>query len=135
MVSFNQVVLAGNLTRDPELRYVPSGKAVTKFGLAVNRSYITSTGERKDEVDFIPIVVWGKQAETCNQYLQKGRSVLVSGRLQFRSWETESGEKRSILEVVAQRVQFLGRREDAYGPQESLEEPQIEREVVDEVPF
>ncbi|MDI6703773.1 MAG: single-stranded DNA-binding protein [bacterium] len=136
MVNFNQVVLAGNLTRDPELRYVPSGKAVAKFGLAVNRSYVTQSGEKKEEVSFIPIVVWGKQAEFCNQYLHKGRPVLIAGRLQSRSWETETGDKRSILEVVAQQVQFLDRREEFYEPQERFEEPPIdEKEEVDEVPF
>jgi len=134
MVNFNHVVLAGNLTRDPELRYSSSGKPVAKFGLAVNRTYLTQAGEKREEVDFIPIVVWGKQAESCNQYLQKGRPVLVSGRLQYRTWETETGEKRSRLEVVAQRVQFLSGKEEVLEPQDKIEEPQPEEEI-DEVPF
>ncbi len=113
MASFNKVILLGNLTRDPELRYTPSGAPVCNFDLAVNRSYTTQGGERRDETCFITIVVWSKQAETCGQYLAKGRPVLVEGRLQQRSWETPEGQKRSKHEVVADRVQFLGSRRDA----------------------
>ena len=107
--SFNKVLLLGNLTRDPELRYIPSGQAVTTFTIAVNRSYAASTGEKKEEVSFLRIVVWGKSAENCNEYLKKGSSVFVEGRLQSRSWEAQDGTKRSTVEVVAQSVQFLGR--------------------------
>ena len=116
MASFNKVILMGNLTRDPELRYIPSGAPVCNFDLAVNRSYTTQAGERRDEVCYITIVVWGKQAESCGEYLGKGRTVLVEGHLQQRSWETPEGQKRSKHEVVAERVQFLGPRKGAPGP-------------------
>ena len=107
MANLNKVFLMGNLTRDPELRYVPSGAPVATFGLAVNRRYITQQGEKKDEVCFVRVVVFGKQAESCSQHLSKGRLVFVEGRLQYRSWEQE-GQKRSTLDIVADRVQFLG---------------------------
>jgi single-strand DNA-binding protein len=108
MASFNKVIVMGNLTRDPELRYTPSGAPVCNFTTAVNRSYTTQGGEKRDEVCFIDVVVWGKPAESCGQYLKKGRSVLVEGHLQQRNWETPEGQKRSKHEVVAERVQFLG---------------------------
>lgn len=107
MANLNKVFLLGNLTRDPELRYVPSGAPVTSFGLAVNRRFVTQHGEKKDEVCFVRVVVFGKQAESCSQHLSKGRLVFVEGRLQYRSWE-QDGQKRSTLDVVADRVQFLG---------------------------
>ncbi|MEW6618305.1 MAG: single-stranded DNA-binding protein [bacterium] len=119
MANYNRVIIAGNLTRDPELRYIPSGQPVANFTVAINRSYITQAGERREETSFIPVVVWRKQAETCNQYLSKGSPVLVEGRLQQRSWETQEGQKRSIIEVVADRVVFLG---GAKPPVEEVEE-------------
>jgi single-strand DNA-binding protein len=106
--SFNKVLLMGNLTRDPELRYIPSGQPVTSFSIAVNRNFTGQTGEKKEEVSFVRIVVWGKLAEICNEYLKKGRPVFVEGRLQSRSWDAQDGSKRSTTEVVAQSVQFLG---------------------------
>lgn len=113
MASLNRVFFIGNLTRDPELRYIPSGTPVVSFGLAINTSYSSASGGVKEEVCFVRVVAWGKQAEACNQYLKKGRSVFVEGRLVYRSWEQE-GAKRSTLEVRADRVQFLGpRREEA----------------------
>lgn len=108
MANLNKVFLIGNLTRDPELRYVPSGTAVTTFGMAINRTYTNPAGEKREEVCFVRIVVWGRQAETCNQFLSKGSLIFVEGRLQYRSWES-AGEKRNTLEVRADRVQFLGR--------------------------
>ena len=102
----NKVFLIGRLTRDPELRYTPSGKAVTTFGLAVNREYI-SKGERKEDTCYLNLVVWGKQAEVCAEYLKKGNLIFVEGRLQYRSWETDESEKRSIIEVRVERFQFL----------------------------
>jgi single-strand DNA-binding protein len=108
--SLNKVFLMGNLTRDPELRYVPSGAAVANFTVAVNRPYKDSTGEKKEEVSFVRVVVWGKMAEICGEYLSKGRPVLVEGRLKSRSWEDQTGQKRSALEVVANSVQFIGSR-------------------------
>lgn len=107
--SFNKVLVLGNLTRDPELRYIPSGQAVTTFTVASNRNYTSASGEKKEEVSFIRVVVWGRHAEVCNEYLKKGSSVFVEGRLQSRSWEAQDGTKRSTIEVIAQTVQFLGR--------------------------
>ncbi len=107
--SLNKVLLIGNLTRDPEMKYLPSGQAVTTFTIALNRTYQTQQGEKKEEVTFIRIVTWAKRAELCNQYLQKGSSVCVEGRLQTRSWEAQDGSKRNTVEVVAINVQFLSR--------------------------
>jgi single-strand DNA-binding protein len=106
-VNLNKVLLIGNLTKDPELRYTPSGTPVANLRLAVNSSYKSQSGEKKDEVCYVTIVVWSKQAEICNQYLKKGRSVFVEGRLIYRQWEAE-GKTRSTMEVRADRVQFLG---------------------------
>ncbi len=108
MASYNKVLLMGNLTKDPELRYTPQGSAVANLRLAVNRRYRDKNQELKEEACFITAVVWNKQAETCNKYLHKGSSVLVEGRLQSRSWEDNSGAKRSVIEVKAERVQFMG---------------------------
>ena len=108
MPNLNKVFLIGNLTRDPELRYVPSGTAVATFGLAINRVFTTQGGERKEETCFVRVVVWGKQAESCSQYLVKGSLVFVEGRLVYRAWESE-GQRRTSLEVRADRVQFLDR--------------------------
>lgn len=108
MASYNKVLLMGNLTKDPELRYTPQGMAVVNLRLAVNRRYKNKNQELKEEVCFITAVVWNKQAETCNQYLHKGSPVFIEGRLQSRSWEDASGQKRSVIEVRAERVQFMG---------------------------
>lgn len=149
MANFNKVILVGNLTRDPELRYTPTNRAVVNLGLAVNRTYATADGDRREETDFFRVVVWGRQAETCNQYLSKGRSVLVEGRLQSRSWETEDGQKRNTVEVVAERVQFLGGRSEEgsfekaqpqkpqreEGPGEEFQTKEIKDEEEEEVPF
>jgi single-strand DNA-binding protein len=109
MASFNKVFLMGNLTKDPELRFTPQGTAVANLRLAVNRKFRTKTQELKEEVCFITVVVWNKQAETCNQYLHKGSSCFIEGMLQSRSWEDNAGQKRSVIEVRAERVQFLGK--------------------------
>ena len=116
MADFNRVILLGRLTRDPELRYTPAGSPVCNFDLAVNRTYTTQAGERRDETCFITIVVWGKQGENCAEYLKKGRQALVEGRLTQRSWETPEGQKRSKHEVVADRVQFMDARSAAPAP-------------------
>lgn len=105
--SFNQVVLMGNLTRDPELRQTPSGQNVCSFSLALNRSYKGADGNWQEATDYIDVVAWGPLGERVSQYLSKGRPCLVSGRLQSRSWEQE-GQKRSKVEVVAGDVTFLG---------------------------
>ena len=109
MASYNKVLLMGNLTRDPEVKYTPKGTALANLGLAVNRRWTTETGEQKEEVTFVDVEVWGRQAETAGQYLSKGRPVFIEGRLKLDSWEDkESGQKRNKLKVVAERVQFLG---------------------------
>ena len=107
MANLNRVYLMGNLTRDPEIRYTPGGRAVGDLRLAVNRTFQTADGERRDETCYVSIVVWGRQAETCGEYLRKGSPVLVEGRLQYDEWEKE-GQKFNRLRVVANRVQFLG---------------------------
>lgn len=109
MPNLNKVLLIGNLTRDPDLRYTPSGTAVANLRLAVNRVY-TVQGERREETLFIDVVAWGKQAEACGEYLAKGSAVFVDGRLQSREWETKDGQKRTSIEVVADAVQFLSRK-------------------------
>ena len=109
MANLNRVLLMGNLTRDPELRYIPSGTAVTNFSIAVNRLYTSPSGEKKKETCFVRVVVWGRMAEACGEFLIKGSAVFVEGRLQSRSWEAADGQKRSTIEVVANNVQFLDR--------------------------
>ncbi|MBI4666819.1 MAG: single-stranded DNA-binding protein [Nitrospinae bacterium] len=141
MASLNKVILIGNLTRDPELRYTPSGMAVAKFGLAVNDRF--KQGEEwKERVNFIDIVVWGKQGENCSEYLSKGRPVCVEGRLSYSTWETEDGQKRSKLEVVAERVVFLGGRGDdssgakeGKGPSTGYSNAEAPASLDDDVPF
>lgn len=107
MANFNKVLLMGNLTRDPEVRYTPSGMAVADLRLAVNRRYRTADGQEHEETCFVNVTVWAKQAETCGQYLKRGRPVFVEGRLKFDEWEKD-GQKFNRLSVVAERVQFLG---------------------------
>ena len=107
MASLNKVLLIGNLTKDPELRYTPNGTAVTNLRLAVNRKFKDRNGELKEDTCFLTVTAWDKQAEICNQYLQKGRAVFVEGILQSRSWETSDGQKRSTIDVRAERIQFL----------------------------
>lgn len=123
MASFNKVFLIGNLTRDPELRYTPGGVAVVNLRLAVNRKFKDKSGELKEETCFVTVTAWDKQAETCNQYLQKGRSIFVEGRLQSRSWETTDGQKRSTIDIRAERIQFLGapKAEATVAPHEGSE--------------
>lgn len=131
--SLNKVLLMGNLTRDPELRYIPSGQAVTSFSIAVNRVYLSQSGEKKEEVSFIRCVVWGKRAEVCNEYLKKGSPVFVEGRLQSRSWEAQDGTKRSTIEVVAMNVQFLPRGGGSSGASTARQEAAPEVQESDAV--
>lgn len=105
--SFNQVIIMGNLTRDPELRTIPSGQSVCSFSIAVNRSWTGADGNQQESTDFFDIVAWGKLGELVNQYLRKGRKALVVGRLQTRSWEAQDGSKRKNTEIVANDVTFL----------------------------
>lgn len=108
MANFNKVILAGNLTRDPELRYTPSGKAIAKFGLAINRNWTTDTGEKKEEVTFVDIDAFGRQAEVISQYVKKGRPILIEGRLKLDQWDDkQTGQKRSRLGVVLESFSFL----------------------------
>lgn len=113
MVNMNRVFLVGNLTKDPELRYTPQGSAVTTLRIAVNTPFKDRTGQIQKDTCFINVVVWGQTAEACNQYLQKGRQVLVEGRLQTRSWQDSEGKNRSIIEVRAAKVQFMPRAASA----------------------
>jgi single-strand DNA-binding protein len=137
--SYNRIVLVGNLTRDPEIRYVDGGgKAVTKFALAVNRR--TKTG---DDTMFIDVVAWDRLGEICNQYLKKGMSALVEGRLAIRKYETKEGEKRTAVEVVASDMQMLDKKSGGNGDGGSYSRPAAssdapggaEEEVADEIPF
>src|SRR5580692_9318533 len=114
MSSFNKVILLGNLTRDPQVRYTPGGAAVAELGLAVNRTWFDQkTNSRRDETTFVDVTLWGRQAEVAGEYLAKGRQVLIEGRLQLDSWEDkESGQKRSKLRVVCENMTMVGSRGD-----------------------
>ena len=109
MASYNKVILVGNLTRDPELRYTPKGMAIAKIGLAVNRNWTTESGEKKEEVTFVDVDAFGRQAETLAQYMKKGSPLLVEGRLKLDQWDDkQTGQKRSKLGVIVEGFQFLG---------------------------
>ena len=144
MASYNRVLLMGNLTRNPELRYTPSGTAVSDLGLAVNENFKNKAGETVEQTCFVDVVVWGRQAETAAEYLQKGSSVFVEGRLQLDQWENQQGEKRSKLRVRADRVQFLNgpnkgteqiasKPSEASAPTVAAPDPEVEDD--DDVPF
>lgn len=117
MASYNRVILVGNLTRDPEVRYIPSGTAVTELGLAVNRTWFDKqSNSRKEETTFVDVTLWGREAEVAGEYLSKGRPVLIEGRLQMDSWEDkQTGQKRSKLKVVCEKMQMLGSRGEGGG--------------------
>jgi single-strand DNA-binding protein len=112
MASLNQVVIVGHLTRDPQLKTIPSGMSVAELGLAVNEKYTTKDGEKKETVVFVDCIAWEKTAENCVQYLHKGSPVLIVGKLQLDQWESKEGEKRSKLRVRVSNVQFLGGKSD-----------------------
>lgn len=153
MKDVNLAIVMGNLTRDPELRYTPNGQAVASMTVATNRSWNDQAGERKDEVEFHDIVVWGKLAELCSQYLTKGRKVHVMGRLQTRSWEAQDGTKKQKTEIIATDVVFVDRagRDDFSTDQEEpkskettkskpkesegKEEDKEEEISIDDIPF
>lgn len=118
-MNLNKVFLMGNLTRDPELKTLPSGSAVASFGIATNRVWKNQQGERQEEVQFHNIVVFGKQAETASQYLKKGASAFIEGRLQTRNWDAQDGTKKSKTEIVAERVQFGPRKQGGSTGQEA----------------
>lgn len=117
MASFNKVILVGNLTRDPQVRYTPGGSAVAEVGLAVNRSWFDkNSNSRKEETTFVDVTLWGRTAEVASEYLTKGRSVLIEGRLQLDQWDDkESGQKRSKLKVVGENMTMLGGRGESGG--------------------
>ncbi len=142
MGSMNRVFLMGNLTRNPQMRQTPSGTPVVDLGLAVNETYKNKDGQAVESVCFADIVVWGRQAETCQQYLAKGSAVMVEGKLQFEQWQTGEGEKRSRLKIRASRVQFLGApRKDlqtagqAKSPAAAPKPEPETAEVAEEMPF
>jgi len=130
MASFNKVILVGNLTRDPELRYTPKGMAVAKIGLAVNRTWRSEAGEQKEEVTFVDVDIWGRTAENVSQYMRKGSPILIEGRLRLDQWDDkQSGQKRSKLGVTAETVQFLsaGQRGDSVGGAPGAPAPRPQR--------
>src|SRR6201984_2156887 len=123
MASFNKVILLGNLTRDPEVRYTPKGSAVCDLGIAVNRVYTTEGGERREDVTFADVVLWARLAEIAGEYLRKGRPVFIEGRLQMDSWDDkQSGQKRTKLRVVGESMQLLGSRPSGTGAAEAAGE-------------
>lgn len=153
MASFNKVILVGNLTRDPELRYTPKGTAIAKLGVAVNRVWTSETGEKKEETTFVDVDVFGRTAENVAQYLRKGSPLLIEGRLRLETWEDkQTNQKRSKLSVVAELIQFLGAPRGAAegnagtaapgrpaaaagAPATAAAEPEIPPTEEDDVPF
>ncbi len=129
MPSLNHVVLIGNLTDDPELRYTPTGMARARFSIAVNRRWRDRDGNLQEETTFVPIVVWGQQAETCANFLSKGRLVAVEGRLRIETYQTEEGERRKVAEVVARTVQFLDSRYESEASAKEIPPEEGEEEV------
>ncbi|MBI1851466.1 MAG: single-stranded DNA-binding protein [Planctomycetes bacterium] len=124
MANLNKVMLIGRLTRDPELRFTPGGTAAAEFGLAVNRTWTDQSGEKKENTCFVDIQAWGRQAETINQYMKKGRQIFIEGRLDYSSWDGQDGKKHSRIRVVVESFQFLdgGKREDGPGGEPAGEE-------------
>lgn len=128
MASFNKVILLGNLTRDPEVRYTPKGSAVCDLGLAVNRQYTLDNGEKREEVTYVDIVLWARLAEIAGEYLKKGRPVFIEGRLQLDTWDDkQSGQKRSKLRVIGETMQLLGSRPSGAGGGGSAESSDEDR--------
>ncbi|MEN8149858.1 MAG: single-stranded DNA-binding protein [Planctomycetota bacterium] len=115
MANYNKVILVGNLTRDPELKYTQGGSAVCEFGMAVNRTWKDQSGVQREETTFVDCNAWGRTGETINQYMSKGRPIFVEGRLKYDSWEAQDGSKRSKLRVVVETFQFLGGRGEGGG--------------------
>ena len=122
MPNFNKVFLMGNLTKDPELRYTAGGAPVCNLRMAINRKYKGKDGSEKEDVCYVTVVTWNKSAEAAGQFLKKGNPLFVEGRLQSKSWETEDKQKRTVLEVVADRIQFLNRGTSAAGSGEAFHE-------------
>ena len=131
MANLNKVMIIGNVGTDPEMRFTPNGNPVTTFRMATTRTYTTSAGERRQETEWFTVVTWNKLAETCNQFLAKGRRAYVEGRLQIRTWEGQDGQKRTQVEIIANRVIFLDRQAVAPLPEEAAGEVS----GVEDVPF
>ncbi len=134
MVGLNKVMIIGNVGTDPEMRYSSSGKPFTSFRIATNRVYTTPDGERKQETDWFTVVTWNKLAETCGQYLSKGKRAFIEGRLKTRSWEGQDGIKRYTTEIVANTVIFLDRQTPAALPEEHVP-GDAEELTAEEIPF
>jgi len=145
MANLNKVFLLGNVTRDPEIRYTPKGSAVCDLGIAVNRNYTTDSGEKREEVTFVDVTLWGRTAEVASEYLKKGRPVFIEGRLQMDTWDDkQTGQKRTRLRVVAENMQLLGGRPpggagDASGESRQTSAPPKSSSATepdeDEIPF
>ena len=135
MASVNKAILIGNLGRDPEMRYTPSGQAVSTFTIATSERWRDKDGQPQERTDWHNIVCWGRQAEIANQYLKKGRPVYIEGRIQNRSYDDKDGNKRYISEVIAQKLQFLGGRPEESGSNEAPEVPPEPPAEEDDLPF
>lgn len=132
MSSLNKVMLMGNLTKDPEVRYTPKGTAVGDISIAINEKFKSQDGTEREEVTYVEVVTWGRQAETAKEYLSKGSSIFVEGKLQLDQWETKEGEKRSRMRVRADRVQFLSTRK---GERSQTKTPESEQPPSGDIPF
>lgn len=131
MAGFCKAMIIGNLGRDPEMRYTPSGKPVTSFSVAVSRKFTTAEGEQREETEWFKVIAWNKLAETCNEFLSKGRKVFVEGRLQTRTWEGQDGQKRTSVEIVASNMVLIDKPKSA-----TLEEMGGEQDVeAEDLPF
>src|SRR2546428_9292414 len=152
MASFNKVILLGNLTRDPEVRYTPKGSAVCDLGVAVNRQYTLDSGEKREEVTYVDVVLWSRLAEIAGEYLKKGRPVFIEGRLQMDTWDDkQTGQKRSKLKIVAEELRLIGSRPDSEGgsrpsggassrpasvpPKKEPADPDLQPAEEDDIPF
>lgn len=135
MVSINRITIIGNLGSEPEMRFTPNGRPATSFPVATNWRYTTPEGERKEETEWFSVVTWGKLAEQCNQFLNKGRLVYVEGRLRLRTWEGQDGQKRAKNEIVADRVKFLDRQVASITGETKVEEGEAGEIEPEDIPF
>ena len=135
MVSINRITITGNLGSEPEMRFTPNGRPATSFRVATNWRYTTPEGERKEETEWFSVVTWGKLAEQCNQFLNKGRLVYVEGRLRLRTWEGQDGQKRAKNEIVADRVKFLDRQAAGVAGETKVEEGEVGDIEPEDIPF
>ena len=135
MASVNRAILIGNLGRDPDLRYTPSGQPVAKFPIATSERWKDKDGQLQQRTDWHNIVAWGRQAEVCKEYLKKGSPIYIEGRIQSRSYEDKDGNRKYITEIVANRIQMLGRKEEGPSGEETPPEPETEEAEGDDIPF